>query len=102
MAWDKNYIQELKLDDYTAPMIEDVEEYKIRILHRGEQLFYWDKKKNRAFISEIQIRNGSIYSNSIKKWDDTGEKITSGQKAIIIERLKSYFINYQKLEPIIR
>ena len=52
MSWDKDYIQELKLDNGKSSMIEDVEKYKIRILHRGEQFFYWGKK-DRAFFAEI-------------------------------------------------
>jgi len=102
MGWDKDYINELKLDSRKAPMIEDVEDYKIRILHRGEDLFYWEKKEDRAFISDIQIRNGSIYSNSIKKWEDTGETITPEEKEIILQRIKSYFIRVQKVEPVIK
>lgn len=101
MGWDKNYIQELKFDNRKAPMIEDVDEYKIRVLHRGEQLFYWEKKENRAFICEIQIRNGTIYSNSIKRWEDINKNITPEEKAIIIQRIQSYFIRYQKVEPVI-
>ena len=38
------YILELKNDNSKAPMIEDnIEGYRIKILNRGEELFYFDK-----------------------------------------------------------
>lgn len=99
---EKEYIRELKIDKSTGKIIENnlFEGYKIRIIERGERLFYQQKEK--ALICEIQIRNGSIFSSSIKKWDDDSI-VTEEEKRTILERIKSYFINYQQITfPIIR
>lgn len=98
---EKEYIKELKLDESTGVMIEDnfVEGYRIRLIERGERLFY--QQGENALICDIQIRNGSIFRSSIKKWDDDSI-ITEEEKLIILERIKSYFINYQQIAPVIR
>ncbi|MDO6519019.1 hypothetical protein [Zobellia uliginosa] len=103
MGWDKEYILELKSDRSLAPMIEEniSEKYRIKILHRGEQLFYHDKNQNRAIIIEIQVRNGSIFESSIKTWEDNTE-ITKQEKELILLRLKKYFKNFQQIEAAVR
>lgn len=103
MSWDKEYIAELKAETYSAPMIEDnkTQNYRIKILHKGEQLFYYDKVLDRAIIIEIQIRDGSIFEKSIETWDDN-ENILKNDKIIIIDRVKEYFIKYQKMEAVVR
>ncbi|GAA0537992.1 hypothetical protein [Chitinophaga japonensis] len=91
------FIQELKNDRTVAPMIEDNKTagYKIRIIQRGEHLFY--QQGDRAFICDIQIRDNILFTDSIKKRDD-GTTITDEEKAIIFERIESYFKNYQKID----
>ena len=98
-----NNIEELKRDNTIAPMIEEnrIELYRIKILNRGEHLFYFDKKKNKALIVEIQIRNGSIFDKSIKKWDDN-ESIKNTEKKIILDRIVNYFQVFQKKKAFIR
>lgn len=99
----KQYINELKADTTSALMIEEnkAEQYRIKILHRGEQLFYYDKKINKALIIEIQVRNGSIFKTSINKWDD-GVTINEAEKTTITDRLINYFKTFQKIDATIR
>ena len=103
MNWDKSYISELKADGSSGPMIEinQIENYKIKILHRGEQLFYYDMLNDRALIVEIQIRNGSVFEKSIAKWD-SGAKVDTDEKANIISRILNYFKVFQKMEAVVR
>ncbi|HVI48245.1 MAG TPA: hypothetical protein VM802_25480 [Chitinophaga sp.] len=97
---EKEYIKELKEDKATGAMIEDNKTggYKIRVIERGERLFY--QQGNRGLLCEIQIRNGAIFSESIKEWDNN-EKVTQEEKNLILDRLKSYFINFQGQTPIV-
>lgn len=103
MSKQNSYIEELKKVDTSAPMIEHNKEfnYVIRILHKGEELFYFDKAKDKALIIDIQVRNGSIFSKSISKWSD-GEEILEIDKDIIIERLINYFQEFQKIKAFVR
>lgn len=103
MSWDKSYILELKADKSIGPMIENNldQNYRIKILHRGEQLFYHDLLTDRALIVEIQVRNGSIFRKSIVKWD-TGRSVENYEKEVILNRLLSYFINYQLMQATVR
>ncbi|RWX00585.1 hypothetical protein [Flavobacterium cerinum] len=99
----KEYIDELKGEVTSAPMIEDnlKERYRIKILGRGEELFYFDKKKNIAVIVEIQVRNGSVFKTSIQRWDD-GTRIDDSEKEIILKRIVKYFQCFQKIEAVVR
>ncbi len=103
MSWDKSYLLELKSDKSTGAMIENNTDnkYKIKVLHRGEQLFYYDIFNDRAVIVEIQIRNGSIFKNSLTQWD-SGQIITDEEKENVLNRIVSYFKNYQLLDAYIR
>lgn len=98
---DKANIEELKNDPAVGPMIQDNDLYKIRIVNRGEGLFYYDYKKNKATIVEIQVRNGSIFKESVTLWGD-GEQINKDDERMILERLLIYFKNYQGIEGNIR
>ena len=102
MSLDREYIQKLKLDNSTALMIEEntIGKYRIKILHRGEHLFYYDKEMNRALIVPIEVRSlmsQSIFKNSLNVWD-TGLKITEDEKRVITNRVDQYFKNYQKVQ----
>ena len=100
---DIGYIKELKNDAATGLMIEYnyADNYKIRIIYKGEGIVYHDIQLDRATIIDIQIRNGSIFESSIVKWDND-DPISEQEKKIIVERLVLYFKKYQKIEPIVR
>ncbi len=95
-----DYIAELKQDKKTAPMIENnIEEgYKIRIVYRGEGLFYHNIIDNKAFICDIQIRTGVIFQKTINRWDDNS-KIEN--KELILHRLCNYFLTIQQITPVV-
>ena len=101
MNLNEEYLKELKEETTEAPMIENNPQYRIKVLHRGEQLFYKDNLTNKALIIEIQVRNGSIFEDSISKWD-TREKITDSEKKVILDRVVGYFENYQMLKATVR
>ncbi|MEZ0609347.1 hypothetical protein ACAW74_12560 [Fibrella sp. WM1] len=91
------FMQALKADFSTGPMVEvNIEAgYKIKIIGRGEQLFY--QQEDKALICEIQVRNDLIYRDSIKRWDD-GSWIDENQKEIILHRIINYFRMFQGVE----
>ena len=96
-----NYINELKEDKTIAPMIEHnmIDGYKIRIVYRGEGLFYHDIVSQKAFICDIQIRTGVIFTETINRWDDQTEIINKEQ---IIRRIQNYFLLFQKIKPVLK
>jgi hypothetical protein len=89
-----NSIQELKNStDVGLSFERNVEyNYKVRIINRGEHLFY--QQEDRAFICEINPHESIIFKYSIKKWDN-GVKITDDEKEVIFDRLILYFKNFQ-------
>jgi hypothetical protein len=91
---EKEYIRELKNDESTGAMIEHnlTDAYKIRVIEKGEHLFY--QQGDKALICEIQIRNGSIFSSTIRTWDNDSV-VNIEEKLIIIERIKQYFIRVE-------
>jgi hypothetical protein len=67
--------------------VSDSEEYKFKILGRGEMAFY--QQNDRALFLEIDPRGG-IFEKSIRRWDD-GKKVTPEEKKVIIERVTAFF-----------
>jgi len=98
---EKEFIKELKEDKTIAPMIENnmIDGYRIRIVYRGEGLFYHDIVNKKAFICNIQIRTGVIFTETINRWDDRTEIINKEQ---IIRRIQNYFLLFQKIQPILK
>ena len=98
---EKEFIKELKEDKTIAPMIENnmIDGYKIRIVYRGEGLFYHDTVNKKAFICNIQITTGVIFIKTINRWDDRTEIINKEQ---IIRRIQNYFLLFQKIQPIFK
>lgn len=69
------------------------ENYKIKIIFRGEHLLY--KEKDRSMICEIDCQNAIIFKDSIEYWDNSN-KIIFEESEIIIKRVLLYFENIQK------
>jgi len=87
-------IAELKAQAFSGARVEVNTEfdYRIRILHRGESIFY--QEGNRALICEFDPYAYLIVEKSIAKWDD--EELVSKEDLIRIkERLTRYFLVYQ-------
>jgi hypothetical protein len=91
------YIQQLKqkmvTDREPTVSTENGEACFIRILHRGEQLFYQQGEK--ALICEISTTHGRCYVDSIRKWDD-GSKISDDEKTVIYKRISNWWLVMQK------
>lgn len=87
------YIQELKqkMEADREPKIptESGEICYIRILHRGEQLFY--QQGGKAVICEISTTYRRFYIDSIRKWDD-GSKISDEEKTVIYKRISDRWL----------
>jgi hypothetical protein len=89
-------IHRLKKDGVVGPRVEVNDKgYKIRIITRGEELFYMDGKK--ALIADICLSPPCIFSFSIKKWDN-GKIISDDEKKVILQRIISYFKKYQECD----
>lgn len=94
-GFDQEYLDDLKKETHSAPMILNSENLRIVILHRGEYLFYFDKQKNKSTVIEIGIKSASLYKKSIRRWDNE-EKIIDKEVEAIITDLKVYFKQFQK------
>lgn len=58
--------------------------YKIKILERGETLFF--QKGDVALICEISASLTMINPETIKKWDN-GKKIAEQERAVILDKI---------------
>jgi hypothetical protein len=95
-------LQKLKKGEFSAPYVEDNPEgYRIKIIGRGEQLFYQqdDKALFVEIVTDSKNNCENIFAASIKKWDN-GKKVTEDEKRLILTRLKNYFVNIQKMKSI--
>lgn len=82
----RQYMKELKEELQSAYRLELVDggDCFIRILNRGEELFYFQAGK--GLICEISAAHSLIYAQSIKKWDD-GTKIGIKEKEAILNNI---------------
>lgn len=58
--------------------------YKIKILGRGEELFF--QKGDDALICEISARLAVIDPKTIKKWDN-GNKISDEERTLVVAKI---------------
>lgn len=72
--------------------INEEENYKFRVVSRGDQLFH--QNADRGLLILMNPYDYTIYTESIKVWDN-GEKISKEEIEVIIKRAKSYFRRYQ-------
>ena len=94
-----DYLSELKSETkgVLGPRVEinEIENYKFRIVNRGDQLFH--QEGDRALLIQMNPYDYAIYTELIRKWDND-QKVTEEEKNLIIERAKSYFRIYQNSE----
>lgn len=62
--------------------------YKIKILGRGEELFF--QQGDNALICDISARSAVIDPNSITRWDN-GNKIADEERKLIVEKIISLY-----------
>jgi hypothetical protein len=86
---ENEYIESLKRDPYCGlhVRVSEAEEYRIRIVSRGEQAFY--QQNDRALLVEISPVRNAVSRASIRRWDD-GNPVAQSEKDIIVERLVGY------------
>lgn len=95
---DLRYIAELKSRIDDAHELKDSlgESYFVKIVYRGEGLFYC--QDNRAFICDLSIDGGGfIGKKSIKKWDNR-KKISDEEKEAIYLNIARFFRETDKTE----
>ncbi len=86
---DREALREMMLaapvDEFVAT--EGSDEYRIRVLGRGESVFY--QQNERALFVEVLAGSGTIFAASIRCWDN-GKKISDRDRAKVIERLSDF------------
>jgi hypothetical protein len=93
VSW-KDEIKNLKADNSTGKYIEtnSRENYKIRVVRRGEGIFYQDG--DRALICPTDPFLPIISVSKASRWDD-GERPTEEEISKMKERIIKYFQKYQ-------
>lgn len=83
------YIEQLKSDP-SVNRIKDIEgnEYGIRVLGRGENLFFQENDK--ALICQINAGYGIIFIKSIKNWEGE-KKMSESEKNRVVNLIKKYY-----------
>lgn len=87
-------LEDLKDESTRGPRVEnnEVEDYRIRIVRRGEGIFY--QEGTRALICVTDPFEPIVVLASISKWDD-GAVVTNEERETIMVRLKNYFKTHQ-------
>ena len=67
--------------------VSDSEEYRLRVLGRGEMAYY--QLNERALLFELLAGQGIVFAKSIRYWDN-GRRVTQEEKAVLIQRLEEY------------
>ena len=84
-----DYIEQLKKDDSIERRIDSEGNiYRIRVLGRGENLFFQENEK--CLLCEIDARNAVIFTKSIKKWEPK-TKMSSEEKKRITNLIEKYY-----------
>jgi len=80
------YVKEIKSSIIGAHEVEEQDgmTYKIKILGRGEELFF--QKGNDALVCDISARHAVIDPKTIRRWDN-GKKISDEERALILEKI---------------
>jgi hypothetical protein len=94
-------IKKLKREDYDAPRVENNPVFRIKIIGRGEQLFYHDKELGLALMIDISLMDDCVFASSIERWDNKAE-VSDEEKAIVVKRVKQYFLDHQGTEVNVR
>lgn len=89
LSVENEYIRSFKEDSFSGlrVRVNDTEEYRIRIVSRGEQAFY--QQNDRALLVEISPAKNALSSRSIRRWDD-GSPVTANERDIIVQRMVAY------------
>jgi hypothetical protein len=89
------FIDELINDNSIAKHVDnDGSAYGIRILGRGENLFFC--RNNIGIICQFDAVHSTVFANTIKVWSD-GKKISKKEQEILLIKMKEYYkLVYQR------
>jgi hypothetical protein len=83
------YINGLMKDKTVNRIVDEHQnEYGIRVLGRGENLFFQENDK--ALICEINAVEGVIYTKSVKNWEGE-KKMSAEEKERVLGLIKKYY-----------
>jgi hypothetical protein len=86
-----NVIEKWKSDDTVVRFLEGDDSYGIRVIGRGEHLFFQENDK--ALICDIDAANNIIYSASIKNWEGS-KKMPDLEKERVIKLIETFYKIY--------
>jgi hypothetical protein len=82
------YIENLILDPTVNRFTDGETRYGIRVLGRGENLFFQENDK--ALICQIDAVHSIVYSKTIKNWEGE-KKMSEVEKHRVIELVEKYY-----------
>lgn len=92
-------IEKYKNDpDLTTFKDEEGNTYRIRVIGRGEHLFFQENDK--ALICQIDAVHAGIYSRSIKVWNEN-EKMNKAEKERVTELIMLYYKKAFNKDPVL-
>jgi hypothetical protein len=84
------------MTDPKTPLIQEGENiYAIRILSKGENLFF--RENDKALICTIDAVHGAIYKDSIKAWDIPEKKMDNEEKERVVRLIYKFY--KERLNP---
>lgn len=84
------YLEELmKSEDIHRVTDEAGNLYGIRVLGRGENLFFMENDK--SLICTIDAEHGAIFTRSVKKWDSIEKKMSPKERKRVVGLIEQYY-----------
>lgn len=85
-----SYLDELmKSKDIHQVTDDSGNRYGIRVLGRGENLFFMENDK--GLICTIDAEHGAIFTRSVKKWDSTDKKMSPKERQRVVGLIQQYY-----------
>jgi hypothetical protein len=92
-------LRRLKTEVAAGPFVEENPlGYTIRVVRRGEALLYIEGE--RALLIAVDLSLDKVFSDSISCWDN-GSLLSSTDKNVVIDRVVSYMLNFQKVTAVV-
>jgi hypothetical protein len=87
------------MTDLAIPLIKEGGNiYAIRILSKGEDLFF--RENDKALICTIDAVHGVIYKDSINGWDTPEKKMDNAEKERVVRLIYKFY--KERLNPEVR
>lgn len=94
------YFEDLMEKSNAALIEENGNVYAIRVMGRGENLFF--RENDKALICQIDAEHGIIYKKSIKIWDSADEKMTKVERERVSELIYTLYKKVYNPEAVFR